>query len=172
MRKRGEQVPTALRESLSHEETDLAEKFSSWLSPKWRRLAYGDSVSKRSGCRWGVYDGAPVENCVEFDPPEPQRSGIGLDNVQDVMQLGMNFSGAKNYLAALQPDILLKKILPLSLADNFWVPARDAQEEADAKLREELTRKLRRAWLTQKLMPARIGGRLVATKHQGRHAWP
>ena len=49
----------------------------------------------------------------EFDPQSVFFTGrsININNIQDVVRMGRFFSGTKNYLAALQPDILPKKIL-------------------------------------------------------------
>ena len=74
-----------------------------------------------------------------------RHAGVNINNIQDVLQLGVNFSGTKNYLATLQPDILPKVILRPSLADTFWGAATAKQKK--------LTTELRKAYLRRKLAP-------------------
>ena len=139
-----EPVPAYIQKALSDENADLGEKFLSWFGG-WHSNFYGDFFSIKHGVKWGVYDGAFPTHNFEHHPVEPQLSGLNIDNIQDVLQLGVNFSGTKNYLAQLQRDILPKQILRPSLANAFWGVANDKQKK--------LTTELRKVHLRQKLAP-------------------
>jgi len=105
---------------------------------------YGDYGSKVSGRQWGVYKDTIKDISFEFKVATPALlAGIDITNIQDVLQLGNSFSGAGNYLAALQPDVLPKKILRPSLANSFWRAANDDQKK--------LTTEIRKAYLRRKL---------------------
>jgi hypothetical protein len=140
----------AIPESLSHyqeelldENAQLGKGFLSWFRSDFQPAAYGDFFSKFYGQKWGLYTGALPERNMEFDLDPPHLRGMDINNIQDVLRLGFNFSGTKNYLAALQPDILPKKILRPSLADTFWGKANMTQRK--------LTGELRKAHLKKKL---------------------
>jgi len=61
---------------------------------------------------------------------------INIDDVQDVLRLGTNFSGTENYMDAVPRNILTNKILNPSLADTFWGAANDDQRKLTTELRE------------------------------------
>ncbi len=154
LKKQGEPVPADLQKSLADENADLGRKFLIWFGPSGWTETYGDSSSKRYGQRYDLF---PVDNTkpdkglperrYEFTPKNItfRRKYINVNDMQDVLRLGVNFSGTKNYLAALQPDILPKQILRPSLADTFWGAANDDQKK--------LTGEIRKAYLKKKLAP-------------------
>ena len=138
----------------------LAALFMHWFSPQNLTGTgqsftgfYGDASSKRFGQGYGLF---PVDN-TKPDKGLPVRQkelavtlyglgqGINVDNIQDVLRLGVNFSGTANYLAQMQPDILLKKVLRPSLAHTFWGVANAKQKK--------LTTEIRKSGLRQKLAP-------------------
>jgi hypothetical protein len=128
---------------VENESAGLGEKFLEWFQSRFTPQFYGDFFSKAYGQKWGLYEGALPPRNLEFEIGPPQRAGMNIHDAQDVLRLGVNFSGTKNYLAELQPDILPKKILRPSLADTFWDAANDGQRK--------LTAALRKAHLKQKL---------------------
>ncbi len=171
--KEGKPVPAELQASLADESADLAQKFLERFSTASWTAFYGDSTSKRFGQAYKLFPidetkpdkGLPARN-LEFSPKaaKPSIGKISIRNIEDIMPLGVNFSGTKNYLAALQPDVLPKIILNPSLADTFWGAANDEQKK--------LIKDVRKEYLKRKLGAERIDGKLVATKHAKRHPWP
>jgi len=133
----------------------LRNAFLNWFSSSHTTQFYGDYLSQYLGQKWGVYEGQLKEWNVELKGPNPRLEGINLNNINDVLRLGANFSGTGNYLAELPPDILPKKILRPSLADTFWGASNVEQRV--------LTQRLRKAYLEKKLAPEN------RKKH---HAWP
>ena len=142
------------RDEIAEGNVVLGEKFQEWFE-KWRPEFYGDYFSKKYGLKWGLYDGKLPARNFEFDPPEPNVRGFDIHDRQDVLRLGANFSGIKNYLATLEPKILPKQILRPSLANTFWGSASPAQRK--------LTTELRKAYLKKKLSPE---------NRKPRHIWP
>lgn len=138
IKKEGREIPQKLQDSLANEEADLGEKFAAWIKLRWRTEAYGDDLSREFGGKWGIakYDDLNGER-VEFEAAVPQARGINLDNLQDILRLGVNFAGNKNYLAKLQPDFLPKILLRPSLADTFWGFAKPEQIKLTSDLRKE-----------------------------------
>ena len=132
------------REEIADENAVLGEKFQEWFE-KWRPEFYGDYFSKKYGLKWGLYDGRLPARNFEFNPPEPSQKGFDIHDRQAVLRVGVNFSGTKNYLAALGPKVLPKEILRPSLANTFWGTA-----SADQR---KLTTELRKAHLKKKLIP-------------------
>ena len=134
----------------------LAREFKSWFTRerKWHPKRYGDYFSKLFGRKWGLYDGELPPRNFEFQPVEPKTEGIDIRDMQDVLRLGVTFFGAKNYLAALQPDFLPKKVLRQELANKFWGAA--------GKKAQKLTQDLRKAELKKKLAPE---------NRKARHPW-
>jgi hypothetical protein len=139
----------------ANEKVVLGKGFLGWFTGKWRPQFYGDYASKFYGKKWGLYDGSLPPRNLEFDVEPPSREGMNVHDIRDVLRLGVNFSGTKNYLAALPPDILPRKILSPSLANNFWRAANARQEK--------LTTELRKACLKKKLAPE---------NRKPRHLWP
>ena len=135
----------------------LAAAFKGWFTRerKWHPKKYGDYFSKLFGRKWGLYEGELPPRNFEFQPVEPKTEGVDLRNMQDVLRLGVTFSGGKNYLAALQPDFLPRKVLRPELANTFW--------DAAGKKAQKLTQDLRKAGLKKKF-----------TVENGRkhHPWP
>jgi hypothetical protein len=137
LKRSGRPLPSSLQASLADESADLGEKFLSWFDvPQFMQsyggedlLIYGQDYSLSEELTMGTHD--------EFESDLSYAGGdIGIDNIQDVMPLGRGFSGTHNYLAALQPDILPKKILRPSLADTFWGAANDDQKKLAAEVRK------------------------------------
>ena len=149
-----EPVPTYIQRALLDENADLATKFLSWFGGK-NSAFYGDFFSRKHGVKWGVYDGGLPTHNFEHHPVEPQLAGINIDNIQDVLQLGANFSGTKNYLAEMQPDILPKHILRPALANTFWGVAGTRQRR-----------------LTTELLKANLRKRLKPENRKKPHPWP
>jgi len=140
---------------LSDESARFKERFLAWFEDDWRMNFYGDYFSKAYGKKWDIYKGELPARNAEFTTKEPHIEGMNIHNIQDVLRLGVNFSGTENYLAKLQPDILPKQILRPSLANTFWGAARHDQRK--------LTSQLRKAHLRKKLAPEN------RKKH---HSWP
>lgn len=135
-KKRGKRIPAFLQAFLVDENADLGRHFLSWFKVSSHPESYGDFFSKQYGQKWRVYDGDLPERKFEHWPVEPEIAGIDIYNIRDVLRLGVNFSGTKNYLAALQSDILPKQILRPSLADTFWGAANKDQRKLTAGLRK------------------------------------
>jgi len=133
------------QERIADENIALGTGFLDWFETNWQPRFYGDSFSKVYGRKWELYDGElPLRN-QEFSLDPRHIKGMDIHDMQDVLRLGVNFSGTKNYLAALQPDILPRKILCPSLADTFWGAANDDQIKLTAGLRKaHLKKKLAR----------------------------
>jgi len=159
--KNHKKVPDSLRAGLAKENADLGANFQVWFPLFAGR--YGDRGSKAYNQALGLFPPEARLNTglsgghFEFDPARVKFTGenININNVQDVVRMGRFFSGAKNYLAALQPDILPKKILRPSLANTFWGAASSDQRK--------LTNDIRKAELKKKLTPEN------KRKH---HPWP
>jgi len=155
-KKRGWPVPSAIQKTLPDENADLGRKFLTWFSNRNSHTQfYGEKLSKFFGRKWDVYEGAQPERRNELSLTKLQLDGINIDNIQDVLRLGVNFSGTKNYLAAMQPDILPKRILRPWLAGTFWGTANSNQRK--------LTAAIRKASLKKKLVPE---------NRKPRHPWP
>jgi hypothetical protein len=169
LRKNHKAVPKTLRYSLSKESADLGANFRLWF-PLYAG-PYGERNSKFYAQALGL-DGntqpsrhAPeasmksetASELFEFEPESVHYTNKGIDvsNLQNVIALGRHFESTKNYLAALQPDVLPKQILLPSLADTFWGAANDEQRK--------LTKELRKTCLKQKLAPE---------NRRVRHPWP
>ena len=144
-----------LKKAVADESAKLGKEFLNWFDKQWRPAYYGDAASKAYGKKWGLYKGALPELKTEFNIKPSTVMGMDIHDRQDILRLGVDFSGTKNYLAALQPDILPKRILRPSLADTFWGAANDKQIK--------LTTELRKAHLKQKLKPE---------NRKPRHPWP
>ncbi len=132
---------TRQQEPAADESALLGKKFMSWFEGKYYPPFYGDFFSKIYGQKWGLYDKALPARNMEFKNEPPHRRGMDVRDIQDVLRLGVNFSGTKNYLAALQPDILPKRILRPSLADTFWGAANDDQKKLTAEIRKVCLKK-------------------------------
>ncbi len=144
-------VPEELQVSLADEGADLASKFAGWFFTSKLPERYGDYESIFYGQRYKVYpvddtkeEGGLPERHVEFRAKaKPVRSVINIANANDVMSLGKGFSSDQNYLKRLPRDMLVKDILPASMANTFWGAAYKDQVE--------LTTDIRKAYLRQKL---------------------
>jgi hypothetical protein len=139
------QYKEALNQNPAQDESAYFRKgFLSWFASPATKSFYGDWASKLYGQYYGVYKGALPVGPLEFrSPVPPLGNGINIDSVKDVLRLGENFSGTKNYLAELdklQPDLLPKKILDRSLANTFWGAANDNQKKLVAEIGQAYAR--------------------------------
>ena len=152
LKKQHKKVPASLNISLKNEAADLGKKFLSWFSNSYYPQYYGDELSKFYGQRYGLFPidktkldkGLPIGG-EELSTNEAFGTGININNIEDVLQLGENFSGTKNYLVALPPCYLRNKILNPALADTFWGAANDEQIKLTTALHEAYEKKKRAA---------------------------
>jgi len=131
------------REITTPSDISLRRHFLDWFNSSRTPYFYGDYRSKHLGRKWGIYDGQLPTHKFEFERANnyARQTGININNINDVIQLGVNFSGTGNYLAELPPDILPKKILRPSLADTFWGTANVGQRKLTTELRKAHLRK-------------------------------
>jgi hypothetical protein len=140
-----------LQTPLMNEDQDLREGFLSWF--RWRAGSYGRYASTAHGRN--LHD-VLLEKHFEHTPayvttfPGP---GVDLTCMDEVMKYGRGFSNPGNYLAGLQPDILLKKILRPSLADIFWGASNDDQRKLTTEKRKAHLRKKLAAALGKRVSP-------------------
>ncbi len=158
LRKQGAEISDALQTSLANESADLMEKFLSWFSKPSYLQYYGTRASKSFGRIWGVFrtnDTKPNESPPDRGPEIGSGTGLGdginTANIQDVLRLGKGFSGTHNYLVALPPDTLPKKILRPSLANIFWGAADNDQKKLTAEIRKAFLRRKLTDWVPQRL---------------------
>ncbi|MDE2336338.1 MAG: hypothetical protein KGL10_03410 [Alphaproteobacteria bacterium] len=166
LKKRNNPVPAGLQTSLDNENADLGKKFLSWFGNSFYTRFYGDFFSKAYGRKWGLYEGElPLRNFEHPFDKDVHKSGFDTSDRQDVLRLGVNFSGTRNYLADLPPEVLPRRILSPSLARTFWGAANNNQRK--------LTTALERAYMEDIFAPERVNGRLKATRSAlPRHPWP
>jgi len=147
----------ALKKTIESESAKLRKEFLKWFRPDGTSTEfYGDAASKSYGQRWNIYQGALPPRNFEYKPAVSYEGfGVDIHDIQEVLRLGVDFTGARNYLADLQPDVLPKQILRHSLADTFWSAANDEQRK--------LTTELRKAYLKKKLAPE---------NRKPHHPWP
>lgn len=128
------------------EAADLRAKFLSWYSSEYPAL-YGAANSEMYARNYSIDLPRPIkpelaaaESAAEDDEFNPdfraRGTGVDIGNIKDVLRLGVNFAGTKNYLAGLPPDILPKKLLSPALANTFWGAATAEQRAVTTALRK------------------------------------